>query len=201
MNRLGMLIDVSHISDKSFFDVMKVSKTPVIASHSSVRSICNHLRNMSDKMIKQLAKYGGVIQICILGAYIEEEDTTSINYIKQEELRKKYNNFNYKNEDERKAAWKEWDQINNDSPPVLPNIAKAVDHIDYIVNMVGIDYVGIGSDFDGGGGLSDCQDVGDFPKITEELLTRGYSKEDIYKIWGGNFLRVFKEVENFAANN
>ncbi|MBS2098809.1 dipeptidase [Carboxylicivirga linearis] len=201
MNRLGMIIDISHVSDKSFFDVMKVSKTPVIASHSSVRSICNHPRNMSDKMIKKLAEKGGVIQICILGAYIEEEDTTSINYIKHEELRKKYNNFNYKNEEERKAAWREWDRIDKDYPPVLPNIAKAVDHIDYVVNLVGIDHVGIGSDFDGGGGLSDCQDVGDFPKITDELLNRGYSKEDIYKIWGGNFLRVFKEVEDFALKN
>nr|WP_321406656.1 membrane dipeptidase [uncultured Carboxylicivirga sp.] len=201
MNRLGMLIDVSHISDKSFFDVMKITKTPVIASHSSVRSICNHPRNMSDEMIKKLADNGGVIQICILGAYIEEEDTTSINYIKHQELKAKYNNYNYKNDDERKAAWKEWDLIDKNYPPVLPDIAKAVDHIDYVVNLVGVDHVGIGSDFDGGGGLSDCQDVSDFPKITEELLKRGYSKEDIYKIWGGNFLRVFKQVEEYAAVN
>nr|WP_319400674.1 dipeptidase [uncultured Carboxylicivirga sp.] len=201
MNRLGMLVDVSHISDKSFFDVMKTTKAPVIASHSSVRSICNHPRNMSDEMIKELAKNGGVIQICILGAYIEDEDTTSINYVKHKELKAKYNGFNYKSDEERKAAWKEWDRIDKDYPPVLPNIAKAVDHIDYVVNLVGVDYVGIGSDFDGGGGLSDCQDVSDFPKITEELLRRGYSKEDINKIWGGNFLRVFKQVEEYAAKN
>lgn len=201
MNRLGMIIDVSHISDKAFYDVIEQSKAPVIASHSSVRAICNHPRNMSDDMIKTLAKNDGVIQICILGAYIEEEDTTSLHYIKQEELRIKYNNFNYKNEEERKQAWQEWDEINEKYPAILPGIAKAVDHIDHIVNLAGIDHVGIGSDFDGGGGLADCRDVSDFPKITEELIHRGYSEEDIYKIWGGNFLRVFKAVENYVSHN
>ncbi|MCU4174148.1 dipeptidase [Carboxylicivirga sp. N1Y90] len=195
MNRLGMLIDVSHISDKAFYDVLELSNKPVIASHSSVRAICEHARNMSDDMIKALAKNEGVIQICILGAYIEEEDTTTMNFIKRKELRVKYNNFKYANDEERKQAWAEWDQINTDYPPVLPTIAQAVDHIDHVVDLVGIDYVGIGSDFDGGGGLADCQDVADFPKITSELLKRGYTKDDINKIWGGNFLRVFKAVE------
>ncbi|WP_439183103.1 dipeptidase [Carboxylicivirga taeanensis] len=200
MNRLGMLIDVSHISDKAFYDVMALSTSPVIASHSSVRALCNHPRNMDDSMIKTLAAKGGVIQICILGAYIQPEDTTSLNYQKHEELRLKYNNWNYSNEEERQQAWAEWRQLNELYPPVLPSIADAVDHIDYVVNLVGVDYVGIGSDFDGGGGLSDCADVSDFPKITEELARRGYSKSDIAKIWGGNFLRVFKEVEAKAAD-
>ncbi len=198
MNRLGMLIDVSHVSDKAFYDVIEQSKVPVFASHSSVRAICNHPRNMNDDMIKALAKNGGVIQICILGAYIEEEDTTSINYLKLEELRRKYNDYNFKNEQERKNAWAEWRQINKDFPAELPTIAQAVDHIDHVVDLVGVDYVGIGSDFDGGGGLADCRDVSDFPLITKELLNRGYSHEEIYKIWGGNFLRVFRSVEEFA---
>jgi len=196
MNRLGMIVDVSHISDSAFFDVIKTSKAPVIASHSSVRSVCDNPRNMSDNMIKTLAKNGGVIQICILGDYIKSPDTTSINYIKKEDLKRKYNNFQYKNDDERKLAWAEWDSINKNYPQALPSIKDAVDHIDYVVNLVGIEYVGIGSDFDGGGGLSDCQDVADFPAITKELINRGYSKNDINLIWGGNFLRVFKEVEN-----
>jgi membrane dipeptidase len=138
---------------------------------------------------------GGVIQICILGAYIVPEDTTSENYRKMEELRIKYNNWQYKNDIERKAAWGAWDSINNHYPPQLPTIAQAVDHIDHVVKLVGIDYVGIGSDFDGGGGLADCADVADFPKITAELVKRGYSRKDIARIWGGNFLRVFKAVE------
>jgi membrane dipeptidase len=200
MNRLGMLIDVSHISDKAFYDVIDQSRVPVIASHSSVRSVCNHPRNMDDQMIKTLAANGGVIQICILGAYIQPEDTTSLNYLKKEELRLKYNNWNYSSDEERKQAWTEWRAINENYPPVLPAIADAVDHIDYVVKLVGIDYVGIGSDFDGGGGLSDCTDVSDFPKITAELVKRGYTESDIAKIWGGNFLRVFKQVEEAAEN-
>jgi membrane dipeptidase len=198
MNRLGMIIDVSHISDKAFADVLEASKAPVMASHSSVRALCDHPRNLSDDMIKALATRGGVIQICILGAYIFPEDTTSENYRKLEELRAKYNNWQYKNEDERKAAWHAWDSINKYFPPVLPTIAQAVDPIDHVVKLVGLEHVGIGSDFDGGGGLADCADVADFPKITAELVKRGYSGKELARIWGGNFLRVFRAVEEAA---
>jgi len=198
MNRLGMLIDVSHISDKAFYDVLDHTTAPVIASHSSARAVCDHPRNMSDSMIQALAKNGGVIQICILGAYIQPEDTTSMNYLKKQALRAKYHNFDYKNDAERKQAWAEWHQINKDYPPHLPTVADAVDHIDHVVKLVGIDYVGIGSDFDGGGALTDCQNVSQFPNITQELINRGYSNEEIEKIWGGNFLRVFKQVEATA---
>jgi membrane dipeptidase len=198
MNRLGMIIDISHISDKAFYDVLGLSKAPVIASHSSVRALCNHPRNMSDEMIRKLAAQGGVIQICILGDYIREADRNSLNYIKTEELKKKYNNGRYKNDEERKAAWAEWDAIQRDYPPAERTIAEAVDHIDHVVKLVGVDYVGIGSDFDGGGGLADCPDVASFPKITEELFRRGYKRKNIDKIWGGNFLRVFKAVEKAA---
>jgi membrane dipeptidase len=190
-----MIIDVSHISDKSFYDVIKLSDAPVIASHSSVRAICDHPRNMTDDMIKKLAAKGGVIQICLLGNYIREADTTSMNYIKKQELKKKYNGYQFSSDAERDSAWAEYSRINKQYPPKLPTIADAVDHIDHVVNLVGIDYVGIGSDFDGGGGLADCKDVSDYPKITEELLCRGYTEEEIAKIWGGNFLRVFKEIE------
>jgi membrane dipeptidase len=199
MNRLGMIIDVSHVSDSSFFDIIDVSRAPVIASHSSVRALCDLPRNMSDTMIRSLARHKGVIQICILGAYIVPEDTSSENYRKHEELRLKYKNWQYRDEDERRAAWRAYDSIETFFPPVLPTIAQAVDHIDYVVKLAGIDYVGIGSDFDGGGGLADCADVADFPKITAELVKRGYTREEINKIWGGNFLRVFREVEKTAG--
>jgi membrane dipeptidase len=198
MNRLGMIVDVSHISDKSFFDVLETSKAPVIASHSSVRTLCNHPRNMSDDMIRALAAKGGVIQICILDNYIVPEDTTSENYRLHQELRRKYKGFKFKNDAERKAARNAYDSIDVNFPTVLPTIAQAVDHIDYVVKLAGVDCVGIGSDFDGGGGLADCPDVAAFPRITEELLKRGYSEEDVDKIWGGNFLRVLKAVEKAA---
>ena len=118
-----------------------------------------------------------------------------------QELEAKYHNGQFKNDDERKEAWKQWDSINKYYPPVLPFIAQAVDHIDHVVNLVGIDHVGIGSDFDGGGGLADCADVADYPKITAELLKRGYSTKEVDKIWGGNFLRVFRAVEKIGKQN
>jgi membrane dipeptidase len=195
MNRMGMIIDVSHSSDKAFYDVLEISERPVMASHSSVRALCGHPRNMSDDMIRALAAKGGVIQICLLGEYIESPDTTTENYIKIEELRKTYNNFQFANDAERKAAWRAYDSIDQNFPPVLPGITKAVDHIDHVVKIAGIDHVGIGSDFDGGGGLADCADVADYPDITAELRRRGYSQKDINKIWGGNFVRVWGEVE------
>jgi membrane dipeptidase len=199
MNRLGMIVDVSHISDKAFFDVLEVSKAPVIASHSSVRSLCGHPRNLSDAMIRALAGKGGVIQICILDSYIVQEDTAAENYRLHKKLRRKYNGFKFRNDDERLAAWSAYDSIDTNFPVVLPTIAQAVDHIDYVVRLAGIDYVGIGSDFDGGGGLADCKDVADFPKITAELVKRGYTEKDIAKIWGGNFMRVFREVEKTSG--
>jgi membrane dipeptidase len=198
MNRLGMMVDVSHLSDKAFYDVLALSKAPVIASHSSARALCDHPRNMSDDMLRALAKNGGVIQICILGDYIVAADTSTINYRKHKELEDKYNNWKFSSDDERHRAWMAYDSIDNNYPPVLPTISQAVDHIDHVVKIAGIDHVGIGSDFDGGGGLADCVDVAGYPKITAELLKRGYSEKDIDKIWGGNFLRVWKAVENEA---
>jgi membrane dipeptidase len=200
MNRLGMIIDVSHISDKAFFDVVGLSRAPVIASHSSIRAVCDHPRNMSDEMIRALAEIGGVIQICILGDYIAPPDTTSENYQKLEALRIQYDNWQFKDDRERAAAWRAYDSINRYFPASIPTVAQAVDHIDHVVDLVGVDYVGIGSDFDGGGGLADCQDVSDFPAITAELISRGYSEDEVDKIWGGNFLRVFKAVEEASED-
>jgi membrane dipeptidase len=200
MNNLGMLVDVSHISDKSFSDVIKKSKAPVIASHSSVRSIAHHPRNMSDDMIKTLAKNGGVIQICLLDDYIKDPDTTSVRYKKLDELRTIYNTkYETMSDAERKELSRKWQEVNEKYTADLPTVANFVDHIDYVKELVGIDYVGIGSDFDGGGGLADCADVSEFPNITREMLSRGYTEEEILKVWGGNFFRVFNEAEKLAS--
>ena len=199
MNRLGMMIDVSHISDKAFYDVINLSKAPVIASHSSVRAIAKHPRNMTDEMIKALAQKGGVIQICLLDDYVKDPDTTSVHYQKMQELRKIYDAEFESMSDEKKEAFRDlWRKTQEKYPKELPTVADLVDHIDHVKNLVGIDYVGIGSDFDGGGGLADCQDVSQMPNITREMVKRGYTEEEILKVWGGNFFRVFREVEALA---
>jgi membrane dipeptidase len=200
MNRLGMMVDISHASDKSFFDAIELSKAPVIASHSSVRAIAHHNRNMTDEMIKKLAAKGGVIQICLLDEYIKDPDTTSVKYQRMQQLEKRYKAGTDKmTEAEKDALFKEWDEVQAMSPEDMPGVKELVDHIDHVKNLVGVDYVGIGSDFDGGGGLRDCADVSQFPNITMELLRKGYTEKEIRKIWGGNLLRVFKEVEKVAS--
>ncbi len=202
MNKLGMMIDVSHISDKSFYDVIKLSKTPVIASHSSVRAIARHNRNMTDDMIKTLAKNGGVIQICLLDDYIKDPDTTTVYYQKRKELNQIFDTkYDSMSDEEKKVLRNEWKLLKEKYPKTLPTVADCVDHIDYVKNLVGIDYVGIGSDFDGGGGLEGCADVSEFPNITAEMLERGYTEEEIGKVWGGNFFRVFNAVEKMAKHD
>ncbi|WP_159517580.1 dipeptidase [Sunxiuqinia indica] len=199
MNRLGMMVDVSHLSDDSFFDVMNMSQAPVIASHSCARAVANHDRNMSDEMIKKLAENGGVIQMCLLDDYIKEPDTSTERYAAESRLMKIYRTKYSKMSDQEKevfeADWRNMKKL----PKKLPTVADMVDHIDHIVQLVGVDYVGIGSDFDGGGGLADCNDVSQFPNITYELLKRDYKPKDIRKIWGGNFLRVWREVEKVSG--
>ncbi len=200
MNRLGMIIDVSHISDKSFYDVVSISLAPVIASHSSVRAIAHHNRNLSDDMIRALAKNGGVIQICLLDEYIKDPDVNNPRYKAEQEMREKYNAIKDTLSDTGRAAFrKQWGEVRAQYPKDLPTVQDYADHIDHVVRLVGIDHVGIGSDFDGGGGLSGCSDVSQFPNITRELLKRGYSEDDIAKIWGGNFFRAFRKVERMAA--
>ena len=199
MNRLGMIVDVSHISDQAFFDVMKMSQAPVIASHSSVRAICRHDRNMSDEMIRELSANGGVIQICLLDDYVKDPDTTTQRYAVQSRLMKIYQTgYNQMTDSEKEVFDKEWREMKK-LPKELPTVSELVDHIDHVAQLVGVGHVGIGSDFDGGGGLAGCADVAQFPNITYELLTRGYKAKDIRKIWGGNFLRVMKEVEKVAG--
>jgi membrane dipeptidase len=156
---------------------------------------------MTDDMIKALAKNGGVIQICLLDDYIKDPDTTSVNYQKKKELNHIYETkFDSMTEDEKKALRSEWRSLGQKYPKALPTVADCVDHIDYVKNLVGIDYVGIGSDFDGGGGVDGCADVSQFPNITAEMLKRGYTEDEIRKVWGGNFFRVFSEVEKQALS-
>lgn len=194
MNRLGMIIDVSHISDKSFFDVIENTSVPVMASHSCARAICGHPRNMTDEMLLKLKENGGVMQLCILSDYIKTPDSTTTRAKIDKEYRARLSSDKFTDE-EKKEIRKRWYALRADNPKKLATVSDAVDHIDHVVKLIGIDHIGIGTDFDGGGGLADCNSDADLPNITLELVKRGYSEEDIIKIWGGNLMRVFRAIE------
>jgi len=194
-NRLGIIVDISHASDESFFDVLEVTKTPVIASHSCVRSLCDHPRNLSDEMLEALASNNGVIQICFVSSFVKKAKPNPDRDKALAELREKYGpRSEVKDENLRQKMRDEYRDIREKYPSERATVAELVDHIDYVVNLIGVDHVGIGTDFDGGGGVEGCNDVSELPNITEELLRRGYSEEDIRKIWGANIMRVFKKV-------
>jgi membrane dipeptidase len=200
MNHLGIIVDISHVSDKSFYDVLKITKAPVIASHSSCRALCVSPRNLSDDMLLALKENGGVIQICILSSYLKTPEPNPEMEAKINELKKTYGEYSALSEDLKKLVRKEFGEIRRKYEK-LATVKDIVDHIDHVVQVIGIDYVGIGSDFDGGGGVEGCRSVAEMKNITIELLRRGYTKSDIRKIWGGNFMRVFKKVEETAKNS
>ena len=154
LNRLGIMVDLSHANEKSFYDALELSKAPIIASHSSCRAICNHPRNLTDDQIVALAKKGGVMQICIYDHFLNDDGIASVKTI--------------------------------------------ADHIDHVVKLVGMNHVGIGTDFDGGGGVPGCNAANEVINLTCELIRRGYSDFDLKKIWGENFLRVLDVVEKIA---
>ena len=200
INRIGMLIDVSHISDDAFWDVLEISEHPVVATHSNARAVCDHPRNLTDEMIVALAERGGVVQITFLPSYVKTIEQKPEVLEARRAVREKYNNFRNLDDETMAEGWAAWQRINEEYPVKLPTVSDFVDHIDHVVELVGIDYVGIGSDFDGGGILEDCRDVSEMKNITRELLDRGYREEDIEKIWSGNFFRVFNEVITASSN-
>jgi membrane dipeptidase len=198
MNRVGIMVDVSHITDAAFYEVMNVSKAPVIASHSSCRFFTPGFeRNMSDEMITMLAKQGGVIQIAFGSSFLtkeyrEREDEG------QKEVSAYLKSKNLKPEEAAGEAYIE--QYRKDHPITFADVTDVANHIDHVVKLVGVDHVGLGSDFDGVGDSlpTGLKDVSQYPNIIYELLKRGYSEKDIQKICGGNLLRVWSEVESTA---
>ncbi|HUX59212.1 MAG TPA: membrane dipeptidase [Bacteroidales bacterium] len=200
MNRIGMMVDISHISDKSFYDVLEVTTAPVIASHSSCRSLCGSPRNLNDDMLLALKENGGVIQICILSNYLKAPEPNPEMEEKLKELQDKYGNYNDLPEETKKLMRIEYREIRNRYEK-LATVKDVVDHIDHVVQVIGIDYVGIGTDFDGGGGVEGCKTAAEMKNITIELLRREYSKADITRIWGGNVMRVLSKVESVAGSS
>ena len=202
MNRLGMLVDVSHVADKTFYDAISVTRAPIIASHSSARALTNHPRNMTDDMLRAVARNGGVVQVNFYNAFIDE------NYRRAAEAQAKDRNAAVKAyTDQLKAAGKtvtyiDAERIEREWAAKIqrPPLSSLIDHIDHIAKVAGVDHVGLGSDFDGVSGATPegMDSAADLPKITQGLLDRGYSAGDIRKILGGNLLRVFGEAERVS---
>jgi membrane dipeptidase len=202
MNRLGMMVDISHVSDKTFWDVIAITKAPVIASHSSARALVNHPRDMTDDMLRAVAKNGGTVQVNFFSGFVDED------YRKAMEAQSK---------DQAAAIQKYSDSLKAQGKPInyieidrmgrewmakipRPPLKSLIDHIDHIAKVAGVDHVGLGSDFDGVSGATPqgIDSAADLPKITLALLDRGYGVDDIKKILGGNLLRVFGQVETVS---
>jgi len=201
MNELGMMIDISHVSDKSALQAIKLSHHPVIASHSGARSVADHPRNIPDNIIREIAKKGGVVQVVAFSSYVKvnKKRTDSIINLRDSILTMTGDNNFIPEKHMKLIEYKNgMDKINKEFP--LPGIDSFIDHIDHIVDLVGIDYVGISSDFGGGGGIEGWSDASQTFNITNSLLLRGYSKDEVNKIWSENFLRVWENVSNNAMN-
>lgn len=175
MNRIGMMVDLSHASEESFYDALRLSKTPIVCSHSSARTLCNHPRNLTDAQMRALADAGGVAQVTLYHGFLVKDST----------------DFNPQNQLRSFAS----DASNVREATILD----AIEHLNHMVNVMGIEHVGIGTDFDGDGGIRGCASASELINFTRRLLRERYSEEQIQMIWGGNFLRVMREVQAYKG--
>ena len=219
MNKLGMMIDVSHPSKEAMKQMIALSKAPIIASHSSARALCGHSRNLDDEQLKLMKENGGVVQTVAFSSYLNTDkheahaaymkslyekiaDSLSIAWYERSELR----TLTDAQKETFFAQYPKVIQIGKDmiadltDVPDAVDVADFVDHIDYMVKLIGIDHVGISSDFDGGGGIEGWTDASETFNVTLELVKRGYTEKEIEKLWGGNLLRVLDEVQAIAKN-
>jgi len=217
MNRVGIMIDVSHPSKESMKQIIALSEAPIIASHSSARALCGHSRNLDDEQLQLMKENGGVVQTVAFSSYLNTDKSEK----RSEYMKSIYNNvadslgidwydrsqFGSLTEAQQKAFIDNYPKVmkigkglaeeREDAPPPV-NVSDFVDHIDYMVKLIGIEHVGISSDFDGGGGIEGWADASETFNVTLELVKRGYTEDDIEKLWGGNLLRVLDEVQSVA---
>lgn len=197
-NRLGIMVDISHSSDKTAWDILKYSKTPVIASHSGCYACYPHPRNLNDALLKEIAARGGVVQMNMFSAYMMKVEP---NEERSEAMRawfEKYRSGAELTEAEQIASVDEFVAIQKQFPKPLSTVSAVVDHIDHMVDVMGIEHIGISGDFDGGGGVDGSMDIGQMMPITVEMLRRGYAKEELQKFWGANVMRVLDACQDYA---
>jgi membrane dipeptidase len=196
-NRVGMMVDVSHASGKSAIDAARLSKAPVIASHSAVRELADTPRNLADEELVAIKENGGLVQVVAFDGYVKipsEEKQAALAALRENAA---FESWASATPEQRDAYREARAKLNDEYPGAT--IEDFVDHIDYAVKLIGVDHVGISSDFDGGGGVTGWNDASETFNVTLELVKRGYSEEDIRKLWGENLLRVWREVEKVAA--
>ncbi len=198
MNRLGMFVDISHVSDKTMSDVLDVSTAPIIASHSSARALNSHLRNIPDELLRRIAKNGGVVMVNFYPVFIDQK-ALDANKERNERLKPQLDALNERFKDDPKRLDEERQKVFGANPLPPTPLSVLIDHIDHIAKVAGVDHVGIGSDFDGVPSLPvGIEDISRLPVITYELLRRGYDEKDIRKILGENLLRAFADAEKVA---
>jgi membrane dipeptidase len=202
MNRLGMMVDISHVADKTFWDAIATTKAPVIASHSSARALVDAPRNMTDDMLRAVAKNGGVVQVNFFSGFVDEDYRKALQAQEKDQAAAIQKYIDSLKAQGKPVNYLEVDRIEREWMAKIPRppFKSLIDHIDHIAKVAGVDHVGLGSDFDGVSGATPqgMDSAADLPKITQALLDRGYSADDIKKILGGNLLRVFRQVEDVS---
>ncbi|HEY0379628.1 MAG TPA: membrane dipeptidase [Pyrinomonadaceae bacterium] len=200
MNRLGMLVDISHVSDKTMSDVLDISTAPVIASHSSARALNTHLRNIPDELLRRISKNGGVVMVNFFPVFIDQK-ALDASRERDARLKPQLDELAQQFKDDPKRLDEERKKLFDANPLPPTPLSVLIDHIDHIAKVAGVDHVGIGSDFDGVSSLPvGMEDIARLPAITYELLRRGYSEQDVRKILGENFLRAFGQAERVAQS-
>jgi membrane dipeptidase len=202
MNRLGMMVDISHVADKTFWDAISTTKAPVIASHSSARALVNAPRNMTDDMLKAVAQNGGVVQVNFFNGFDDENFRKALETQSKDQAAAIQKFLDDQKSQGKPVDYVQVDRIEREWMAKIPRppLSSLIDHIDHIAKVAGVDHVGLGSDFDGVSGATPqgIDSAADLPKITQALLDRGYSPADIHKILGGNLMRVFRDVERVS---